>query len=661
MEDSSYNADLAERSEGFDEEGIAIDLGLSADEVTQILGKKVSDAETYWNKELDIDNIRKTNQLRWENKNLEVTKDHLYKHQVPYRDNRIFLSVETKVANLVKQFPEPVVIEGQDTDASREMAQNYGKVLKTKAQRDWYLKQQFQMVTRHILMGYRVGILKWYWDFDAGRLKEDGTYVGDAIVKFIRPHRIIFEEAADDPDNIPLIAETMSATVEELIHRFPEKRTEILKYIGLTSEAGLNKRLLGKKLKYREIWFTFFQKNQKKEGVAWKLSPILLGAGLNPYFNYDGKANFFDKPRKPYVLVNYYRTGEYVFDNTSLTEQSATLQDVLEKRGRQIVENADQANSTLVFNSTQIPAKDAKKYVGNPRQIITVKGDVRTAVNRVPPPLLPSYVYQDKLDARQEIDNIFGTHGPIRGEKTESPTLGQEVISQRADLGRDNSFVDSLEKAALQVYEGVTQLYKVFGVEEHIVKYAGENSRTTFVNFSNDIIEDGMELNIQPGSMMPDDKTTDRLQALELAKLGGRIDPLSLFEKLHVSNPKQWAKRLFLSLFAPDRYMSEVLEEGQSEEETEEAKSVIMRINTGENVPPKPNASKNYVAAYNQFIRSPAFQQLDPEVQQLHMAHAQGTVQMIKQGDGQLGQQGQSGQPQPNIIQRALQAFGGRR
>jgi len=43
------------------------------------------------------------------------------------------------------------------------------------------------------------------------------------------------------------------------------------------------------------------------------------------------------------------------------------------------------------------------------------------------------------------------------------------------------------------------------------------------------------------------------------------------------------------------------------------------------------------------------------------MAHAQGTVQMIKQGDGQLGQQGQSGQPQPNIIQRALQAFGGRR
>src|SRR3990167_11006972 len=133
MNEESPNADLSERAEGFTEEGIAIDLGLSALDILQILGSRVTDAEAYWTKELDLDNIRKTNEMRWLNKNLESTKDSLYGHQVPYRDNRIFLSIETKVANLVKQIPEPVVTEGQDTDASREMAYNYGKVLKQKA------------------------------------------------------------------------------------------------------------------------------------------------------------------------------------------------------------------------------------------------------------------------------------------------------------------------------------------------------------------------------------------------------------------------------------------------------------------------------------------------------------------------------------------------
>ena len=100
--------------------------------------------------------------------------------------------------------------------------------------------------------------------------------------------------------------------------------------------------------------FSFFDdKGNKQEGVCWKYNQLLLDYGINPYYNYEesDKSNFLEKPEKPYIFFNFLRIGRWVFDDTSLTEQAATLQDILEKRGRQIVENADQSVSTKIFNT----------------------------------------------------------------------------------------------------------------------------------------------------------------------------------------------------------------------------------------------------------------------------------------------------------------------
>jgi hypothetical protein len=417
----------------------------------------------------------------------------------------------------------------------------------------------------------------------------------------------------------------------------------------------------GKKVDYLEIWFTYFDGDQRKEGVAWKIKNILLGSGVNPNFNYTGdvaKSNFFDHPRKPYVIFPFLTNGEWVMDNTSLTEQAASQQDILEKRGRQIVENADKANSTKVFNLNMIDAAAVEKYTEDPSQSITVKGDVRMAFARVPPPNLPRYVIQDKFDARSEIDNIFGTHAPFRGEKTDSPTLGQEVLSQRADLGRTKPLTDAIERGATEVYKGMTQLYKVFAEEEHIVKYVGADGGTVHAAFSRDKIEDGIELHIQAGSMEADDKTQDKNEAIELMKMGGRIDPLSMFEKLHVPNPIEWAKRVIYHQWLPDKYIKEVLKLGDDAGD-QEAMSNIQRINSGENVPPKADASKEYLATYRNFMESPGFKQIDPEVQRLHVEHLRGTTEAAKSALGGKPQEQQK-QPGGGIFNRIRSAFGGR-
>lgn len=606
---------------------------LDEDKVKSVIGNRITDGISFWDSKLNLSRVREDNEKRWLNQNLEVNGSSLYDFQTPYRDNRIFVSVETLSANVVGRVPYPEVTEGQDTEASRELAGQYEKILFGVAE-DNFIKAKLQMIGRHLLIGYRIGAMKIAWDKQAGMRKEDGSHYGDVWINFVRPHRLVIDAESYDQENIPLIAESCSATLEELGWMYPEKKDEL--YAQVAGQQGKEVPILGSRLDYHEAWFSFIDdEGHKSEGVAWIFKPLVLSYGLNPYYNYnesENKTNFFDSPKKPYILFNFLQLGRWVMDDTSLTEQSATLQDVLEKRGRQIVDNADQAAATRVFNTMMINATDAQKYVGNPKQNILVKGDVRMAFARFPAPELPRYVIEDKLDARTEIDNIFGTHAPLRGERTESPTLGQEVLSQRSDLGRTASLTESIERGATGVYRYITQLYKVFATEEHIMKYVGEDGKTVFTNFSSDKIEDGIQIRVRAGSINAEDKASDRSEALELAKIGGRIDPLTFAEKWHMEKPREFAKRLVYFLTDPMKYVNEVLQLGGGVGGDKEAMATIQRITAGENVPPKQDATKEYLAYFDQFIKSPAFKQLDSEVKNLIIQHVRSTIEATKGG-----------------------------
>ena len=605
---------------------------LDEDKVLRVIGNRVDDGIAFWKKTYDLSNTRENNEKRWLNQNLEVQGSSLYDFQTPYRDNRIFLSVETLASQVVGRIPYPEVTEGQDTEASRELAHQYEKIL-FKFAEDNFVHAKLQMVVRHLLIGYRLGAMKIAWNPYGGMINENGEHLGDVYVNFVRPHRLVLDAEAYDSENIPLIAESCNTTLEELGFLYPDKKDKL--YAKVAGKQGGKVPILSSRIDYHEVWFTFFDDNGNKgEAVAFKYENLLLDYGLNPNYNYEtqgAKSNFFDSPRKPYVLFNFLQLGKWAMDDTSLTEQAATLQDVLEKRGRQIVDSADQAAATRIFNTMQINARDAEKYVGNPRQNILVKGDVRTAFARFPAPELPRYVLEDKYDASREIDNIFGTHAPIRGEKTESPTLGQEVLSQRTDLGRLQPLSEGLEKGGTQVYQHITQLYKVYATEVHIRKYAGDDGSTVFTEFSSDKIEDGIQIRVRAGSLKVEDKLSDRNEAIELAKIGGRIDPLTFAEKWHTERPREFAKRLVYFLVDPQRYIQEILEIGGAGGD-KDAMAVIQRLQAGENVPPKEDASKEYVAYFSQFLKSLAFKQLDQEVKQLIIAHVRGTIEASKGG-----------------------------
>src|SRR3990167_3277714 len=143
----------------------SLSLFLTEEKIKKILGKRIEDSRKWWNTEMDLDSTRENNEKRWLNKNFEVGGNSLYDYQVEYRDNRIFVSVETLASSLASKVPVPEITEAFDTDASRELAENFGMGLYRRAE-DVFLKSKLQMIVRHLLMGYRFGAAKVFWDFN---------------------------------------------------------------------------------------------------------------------------------------------------------------------------------------------------------------------------------------------------------------------------------------------------------------------------------------------------------------------------------------------------------------------------------------------------------------------------------------------------------------
>lgn len=616
-----------------------LDLKMSDDDIAQAIGNRVGQSEKFWESQLKLDTVRKEADTYYLNN--YYSQDDLYDFQIEYKDNRLFVAIETLVALVVSNPPQPLVQQAYDTDASYELAQNLQKALLCKYE-DLYLKQKFQMLARHLLMGYRLGVMKYRWDNTIGQLLKDGTRFGDVAVDVIRPQRIVLDAGAQNIDDIPLIAEYRSAPLEELCERFPDKKDEIM------TESGKKAGQLTDREGYLELHFTTYQNGERIEAIAWKYKKIILDSMKSPYWNYDEttvdergqqhQANFLEKPTKPYILVNFLNTGRWVIDDTSLMDQAIPMQRITNKIGRQIVENAEQANSGTIWNSLMVKDEDVAKLLGDPGEKVMSKGDVTKAAAKLPYNDLGAYVIEERMDARNEIDNIFATHGAIRGEMpgNSRQALGISVMSQRGDAARIGTLATSIEDGADRLYKGITQCFKVFYDMPQLFRYTSEDSLTAFFMLGADQIEDNVGLKVKTGSIMPDDPAAVKQETIELAAL---LDPLNLAKGLNKQNPKQWAKQNMMYRLAPDQYMQEVLDwtPGQPTQDPN-ALGHVQQLANGQTPPDENSPTKDYLATLEQFIQSPKFKQLPITQQQQVMNFAQRALATAQQQMGLVQQ-----------------------
>lgn len=547
----------------------------------------------------------------------QVDRNKLLDHQVRYVDNRLFSSVRAILAYATGQTAKPEAQPSKTDDRFIRVAKNMALMLYQHAV-DHNVNVYMRLGMRNLITRKR-GVLKLRFD------EYYGPY-GDICTENIDVADIVVDRFATYRSNPVRVYQKQRATVDELVDKFPEKKAQVLARFNIVRQT---KSQMTQMVTYWECWFTYRQDGKNKEALCWFLpdADFVLGKMQNPNWLYQGDdhsqriTNMTDMPPKPYVFLNYWNTGRSFLDETCLLDQAVPLQDVLNKRGRQIVENADYANPRTLVDKRVMDESDAKKFVNkNPKTIGLVDtsetGDnINNAILTIPGTMLPSYVMQDKFDARNEIDEMMGTPYQFRGANTQTgknPTLGQDLLAKNQANALQDDLVAVANQGWQDYYTLLLQLMKVYLPDDYWLMTKGTNGEYVMIALNDGNVDTNIRLSIVTDSTLPLDKQQQRAMAIQLAQMPGRIDDLSLFEMLGLPDAEQLAERV--QRYNLDRYTyMESIEQKMFNAEAETDISLVIAGKTPED---RDDYSERYLNHWNLFIASNRFQKLPLPVQQ---------------------------------------------
>lgn len=579
------------------------------------------ESQEFWNKTdgFDLEQRRKKNIRYYLGRQIDKSK--LYNYQIPFIDNELFVATETITAYTTSSNPSAEVLPENDSTQSKVMAEELEWGLNVHSEKH-ELSVKMEQVERNMFLKY-VGVLKLYYDPEQE----------DIVPKVVNPERIVFDHNCKQGDNPLFISELCEATLQQIINMFPEKRNEIMKKCN---RARMTPKLANSIYTYKEVWFTQIDDDGETECVAWYMDDLLLDKKKNPNFLYDEDgvkiSNYFTKAQKPYIVFNFINDGNYVIDQTTPFEQALPLQDILNKRGRQIVENADTANAILVLKSNAITSEEAENITRDPNQILLLNANesepLQNAYGSIDPHLLPNYVLNDKQDVKNAIHEIMGTPAQFRGSDDRGgvKTLGEASMVKTQASGRQDAIVRALERGLDRYYKLLVQMMKVWYDKPKFFACRDNDGKFVSVELSRERIPDVAWVSVEHGTTMKQDKNRQENIAMTLAKMG-LIDPYNLYKDLSMKNADQRYNTLVKFKMSPDGLSEEVRAENQNRT----AYIDFACIMNGEDVEPHDDIDAEHILAHRTQITTDKFLYANPERQKNMIAHIQGEVFKLSQ------------------------------
>lgn len=551
-------------------------LDMSDEEIIKLTEKwekswKESDAKQEWEKQIE------ENEKYWLGKHFEGPLDGKSR---PMVDNLIFESLETYLPQATRRNPEPLVMldtkekaeDGSENPVhTKYVAKVKGRLAdladKTK------LRLKLKKVARHWSI-FMLGVAKVGWDIDHNR----------PATRIIRPRRVILDPDAtieEDGYTGERIGEYRKMTADKLLRIIGEVETPaeapekgLLQKIGEAVAPNLTAKITGSSKTPQEAikelvkddlateiqfieWWT-------PEYMCWKLGKTILLKKKNPHWNYDQEGqpqtqtdefgqetqlpiepvegiNHFDTPQMPYVFLSVFNLGDQPMDKTSLIGQNLANQDLLNKRNKQIDKNIDRMNGGMVVSLersglTQPQAKGVSDALRKGGVVIIPTGTPRDAIDTYSPPALPGDVFNQLLDTRARLRDIFGVKGSSQAGLEGEDTVRGKILSRGLDTDRIGGGVtEYLEQFADDLYNWYVQLFYVYDDGFQFI----EGGRPPKIVIS-----------VKEGSLLPKDSTSIVNQALELAKMN-KISNLDLFKLLEYPNPEELAANVWLETNAP--------------------------------------------------------------------------------------------------------------
>lgn len=647
------------------ENGSYFSLDAEDSELLSQIRTSVTESKKFWLEDKNLKEIRQDNLKYWlpeANRGKQVfefQKDNIY------LDPRIFVSIETIASTINARVPQPVVSPSQDSPTAQQLADDVGKGLYGYATK-YRVNDLFRVAFRNGMI-FREAYLK--LRFDPNKNK-----IGEIVTEFIPPEDIIVDKDAVFDKSPKSIAHIIKdKTYAELIDMFPEMDQKIMELAGLkrkdkSGKIVAYKSVLAKICNIYEIWLQARVNGKLVPAVVWvdEYYRLILGKQKNPNFNYDddptSTGNILDNPEPPFIPYNHLNTGRYFIDDTSMIEQAKYHQNIINKRGFQIGENASASAGGTVYNTALIKKEEVSRLVGDPNEKIGVKGDVRMAFNRIPIPPLSPVVFTMLQDSRSQIDDLFGTHDISRGKDSGNQTLGQDQLQVQQDYTRMDDMARAIERMATKYYTYLAQMMKVYYTEEHWFRLKGEDGKYDFVMMRSDKISDGIDIEIESGSTMPMNKTAQQKFVTQLAQMG-LIDPLTLYEVgagASLPNPQKMLERLISFRSNPIEYAGLV----DKDKIDRQALMDIQILNRGQMPDVPKDVTPEYLTYFNEYMLTGEFEAVvadNPDIKVLYERYLAGvrvmvqhqieklSTQMPTQQDLNMASQGQQVQEQPIV------------
>lgn len=581
------------------------DLDLKDSQLTNMLIKSLQKDVDHWNTEpfcfdkTDEDNLR---YLIGD----QLDKKYIRGGDTPYIDNRMFTATRAVLAYVNARVATPEVAPSGSDKTLIKFSEDFKSAMHQHGV-DNILNRKAKAATKNLVVRKR-GFLKLRFDPLAGEF-------GDVIVENIDPADIIigrYSTYLNEPD---VIYHKQRCTVEQLVSKFPDKKKAIFDALGI--KRGTNSQMTSQET-YYEAWFTYYDKKSvRRQGLAWFLPKgnVVLGKMQNPNWIYTGddqedrRVNFSKEPIKPFVVFNYLNNGRSYLDETSLFDQAKGLQDLVNKRGKQIWENADYVNGRWVADKEAINESDAGKFINkNPKTIALVNSPnrpVKDSVHVFDTQALPNYVPETLYDTRNEIDQVMGTPNIFRGEQSKNNTLGQDerIIEQAGALQDD--LASSVDEAMADYYKKLSQMMKTYYTEDHWFQIKGDDGKYDFLVLNGQTMDGNAKISVEAGSTLPSNKSEMRDIVMQAAKLD-RIDNLSFWEGIiygKLPDPETIVERTLKEINDPVSYLQDV----ESEAFNRDA-AIDIELLVANKVPQeRDDYPQGYLEHFNKFVMSNRF------------------------------------------------------
>lgn len=478
----------------------------------------------------------------------QTDRDQVAPHNSNSVYNRMFEAIETIIPIVTGGAHSFVAVPAEENEVSMARSQRTQKVLNKKYE-DLEIRRKLENITRDMILK-RFGVFEYGWDVDT-----------DDVQVWVRdPRTILIPKYRVDPHELPYVIKLAEFDEEDLHKFFPDISDDDKAGLkkGVTITTGKDANEVDSEVYQVMVVYT-------DEYWVWKHGDIILKRMRNPFYDWDGVevqeldtdqngkvktytkvlySNHLTRPEKPFIFFTPFTTGDAPVANTCLAEVAKPIQDDINVAKRQILDNLRRMGNGQIYVDTDALPQEVIDAITNEPGLILMGKNLASEnrIRRESAVTIPASHFSNLMDSIQAFDNVFGTHGALRGDSS-AETLGGQILDRNQNLSRVEQLTRELNRGVSRLVQGFVQMMKMYYTEEKAFKLLGQDGGVEFIQFINDDIEEGVVIHTKSGTPPVLDPIGRYNQAIQLWQLGA-LDPETLFERLEFADPQMTAQKL---------------------------------------------------------------------------------------------------------------------